>query len=303
MNNIILIFVYIAAGLLLQKVKWFPTTTYKLLNKLVIYFCLPALALFYIPKIHWNNQLLYPIGVAWIGFAGAYLLFGFLGAKYGWSKKLTGCLILTAGLGNTSFLGFPIIQALYGDEGMKTAILVDQPGSFVVLSTLGILVATLYSKGEQSGGQIVKKILLFPPFLTFALACVLNIYGYDFQDWIQRLLQFVGSGVTPLALISVGLQLRFETKSQHWRFLGIGLVYKLILMPAIIYILYVLVFNQSSKIIEVAIMEAAMAPMITASILASSHGLKPRLSSMMIGFGIPISFITLIFWYFVVQFM
>jgi hypothetical protein len=28
-----------------------------------------------------------------------------------------------------------------------------------------------------------------------------------------------------------------------------------------------------------------MAPMITACILASTHGLKPRLSSMMIGFG------------------
>jgi hypothetical protein len=28
----------------------------------------------------------------------------------------------------------------------KTAILVDQPGSFVVLSTLGILVATIYSR-------------------------------------------------------------------------------------------------------------------------------------------------------------
>jgi hypothetical protein len=35
--------------------------------------------------------------------------------------------------------------------------------------------------------------------------------------------------------------------------------------------------------------------MITASILATTHGLKPRLSSMMIGFGIPISFITLAF--------
>jgi hypothetical protein len=31
--------------------------------------------------------------------------------------------------------------------------------------------------------------------------------------------------------------------------------------------------------IEVAIMESAMAPMITASILATTHGLKPRLSS------------------------
>jgi predicted permease len=43
--------------------------------------------------------------------------------------------------------------------------------------------------------------------------------------------------------------------------------------------------------------------MITASILASSYGLKPKLSSMMIGFGIPISFITLIFWYFVLNYI
>jgi predicted permease len=55
------------------------------------------------------------------------------------------------------------------------------------------------------------------------------------------------------------------------------------------------ILNQNFKMIEVAIMESAMAPMITASILATTHGLKPRLSSMMIGFGIPISFITLAF--------
>jgi predicted permease len=91
----------------------------------------------------------------------------------------------------------------------------------------------------------------------------------------------------PLALVSVGLQLRFES-SQHWQFWGF-LLYKLILTPAIIYLLYVVILNQNSKMIEVAIMESAMAPMITASILATTHGLKPRLSSMMIGFGISIS--------------
>lgn len=162
MINILLIFIYLFIGLVLQRVKYFPTDSYKLLNKIVIYICLPALALYFIPKIHWNNQLLFPIGVAWITFGFSFVFFRFLGKKYKWSKKLTGCLIITAGLGNTSFLGFPIIQALYGADGMKTAILVDQPGSFVVLSTLGILVATLYSKGEQSSSQIVKKIMFFP---------------------------------------------------------------------------------------------------------------------------------------------
>lgn len=303
MTNFILIFFYLILGIVLQRVKRFPTTTYKVLNKIVIYVCLPALALYFIPKIHWNNQLLFPIGVAWIGFVVSFLLFHFLGKKYGWSKKLTGCLILTAGLGNTSFLGFPIIEALYGQEGMKTAILVDQPGTFVVLSTLGILVATMYSKGEPNGFHIFKKIMLFPPFITFILACLMNVFNFDFHEWIQFILQKVGSGVTPLALVSVGLQLRFESRSQHWRFLGLGLLYKLILTPALIYVLYVLILNQNAKAMEVAIMESAMAPMITASILATTHGLKPRLSSMMIGFGIPISFITLAFWYFFLRFI
>ena len=303
MTNFILIFLYLILGIVLQRVKRFPTTTYKVLNKIVIYVCLPALALYFIPKIHWNNQLLFPIGVAWIGFVVSFLLFHFLGKKYGWSKKLTGCLILTAGLGNTSFLGFPIIEALYGQEGMKTAILVDQPGTFVVLSTLGILVATMYSKGEPNGFHIFKKIMLFPPFITFILACLMNVFNFDFHEWIQFILQKVGSGVTPLALVSVGLQLRFESRSQHWRFLGLGLLYKLILTPALIYVLYVLILNQNAKAMEVAIMESAMAPMITASILATTHGLKPRLSSMMIGFGIPISFITLAFWYFFLRFI
>lgn len=303
MFNFVLIFVFLLLGIVLQNVKQFPKNTYKILNRVVIYICLPALALYYIPKIKWSNDLLFPISVAWIGFIVSYLLFSFLGKKFGWSKKLIGCLIITAGLGNTSFLGFPIIQALYGEEGMKTAILVDQPGSFVVLSTLGILVATLFSSGSPNGFHIAKKILFFPPFITFLLACVMNILGFDFHQYVEFVLQKIGSTMTPMAMLSVGLQLRFDRKSQHWRFLGLGLLYKLVITPAMFYLLYVVLLQQHTKSIQVAIMESAMAPMITACILASSHGLKPRLSSMMIGFGIPISFITLSFWYFIVQFI
>jgi predicted permease len=97
--------------------------------------------------------------VAWIGFV-AFYCFCFLGKKYGWSK-IDWLLNLNCRAGNTSFLGFPIIEALYGQEGMKTAILVDQPGTFVVLSTLGIIVATMYSKGEPNSIQIFKKIIFF----------------------------------------------------------------------------------------------------------------------------------------------
>lgn len=303
MSNFILIFVFISAGLILQNIKGFPVHIYKTLNKIVIYLCLPALALYFIPKIEWSTELLFPIGAAWISFVVAFFLFSILGKKYGWSNKLIGCLILTAGLSNTSFLGYPIIEALYGKQGLKTAILVDQPGSFVVISTLGVFVAAFYSKGSPDAQAITKKILLFPPFITFVIACFMNVFGYDFDGNLQFAFQKLGSLVTPLALLSVGLQLRFEKNSRHWRFLTFGLFFKLIITPLLFLVLYVFILKQNSSVIKVTIMEMAMAPMITGSILASTYGLKPRLSSMMIGFGIPVSFVTLAFWYFIMSFI
>lgn len=287
----------------MQRVNWFPTHIYKFLNKVVIYFCLPAITLYHIPKIKWDNELLFPIGAGWLTFILAFVFFHFLGKRLGWSNKLIGCLILTAGLSNSSFLGYPIIEALYGKKGLETAVLVDQPGTFVVVSTLGVFVAAFYSKGSPNAFSIIKKIILFPPFIMFVLACLMNIYDYDLDLDIQSVLLKIGSLVTPLALLSVGLQLNFDKKSQHWRFLRLGLFFKLILVPFVILVLYVFIFKQHSEPIKITIMETAMAPMITGAILASTYGLKPKLSSMMIGFGIPISFATLAIWYFVTSFI
>ncbi len=297
MENIILIFLCLLVGFVLQRVKDFPANSYKTLNLFVIYIALPALSLYYIPKIDLSIKLLYPIGIAWIGFLIAFLFFSLLGKALGWSRKLIGCLTLTAGLGNTSFVGFPIIETLFGKKGLETAIIVDQPGTFVVLSTLAIVVASLYSNKEVSFPILVKKIAFFPPFITFVMACVMNICGFDFSDVMQLVFQKLGATVTPVALLAVGLQLKFDRNSKHWQFLGLGLFFKLMLMPAFFYILYVLLLHQNSEMIQISITESAMAPMITGAILASTYGLKPKLSSMMVGFGIPISFITIAFWH------
>lgn len=301
MENLLLIFICLTLGFFFQKSEDFPPFAYKSLNQFVIYVSLPAMALYYIPKIQMGSQLLFPLGVAWIGFLMSYLFFSSMGRWFGWSRKLTGCLMLTAGLGNTSFLGFPIIQALYGEKGVQTAIIVDQPGTFVVMATFGILTATVYAKGTPNLQTIGRKILFFPPFIAFSFGCLMILLQKDFSAELQSVFQKLGSTVTPVALIAVGLQLKIEKRSKHWRFLFLGLAYKLLLTPAIFFVLYRIVFGARGLTVDVSIMESAMAPMITSAILASSYGLKPKLSSMMIGVGIPLSFVTLAFWYFILN--
>jgi predicted permease len=52
---------FLLLGIVLQHVKWFPNHAYTVLNKIVIYVCLPALALYYISKINWSPNYSIPM--------------------------------------------------------------------------------------------------------------------------------------------------------------------------------------------------------------------------------------------------
>jgi len=303
MSSIILLFLCLFIGIVIQRIPNFPRNTAIVLNQYILFIALPAMALYYLPKIELGWDLLFPASVAWIAFGLSYLLFTFLGKMYNWSKKLIGCLIITAGLGNTSFVGIPVIQALYGDEALKTLIIIDLPGTFVVLSTLGVMVATLFSSQKNNNDSMLKKIFTFPPLIAFLIGFSMAVFNIDFPDFFSTTLKDLAATLSPVALISVGFQLKFKAYSKHFRFLALGLAFQLILLPAVIFALFFLVLGRTDEIAKVCVIEAAMAPMITGAILSSSYGLKPELSNMMVGFGIPISFITIAGWYMLVEYL
>ena len=219
-----------------------------------------------------------------------------------WSKGLIGALIMGAGFGNTSFIGIPVIQAIYGESGIKTVMLVDQPGGFVALSTVGIAVANFYSGGQSSVLEIFKKIIRFPPFIAFTIAVLLNIFSISVPAEIDEVFSKLGATTVPLALVSVGSQLRWQKLDSDSKPLFWGLLFKLILFPAFVFVLYFIILKQRGEMIEISFLESAMAPMITAVIIAIDHQLSPKVSNLMIGIGIPLSFVTLAIWYFVLKY-
>lgn len=301
MSNLILLFLCLVLGIALRRTKLFPENGHIALNAFVINISLSALSLYYIPKISLNSQVLFPVLVPWLNISLAILFFITLGRLFDWSKTIVGALILCAGFGNTSFVGIPVIQALYGEGGLQTVMLVDQPGSFVALSTVGIIVANFYSGEKISAFEIIKKILKFPPFIAFLIAVFINIFEISIPLSLDEVLAKLGATTVPLALVSVGSQLRWQKIDRHYRPLLFGLLFKLILFPACILVLYFLILNQRGEMIEIAFFEAAMGPMVTAAIIASSHQLEPKLCNLMLGIGIPLSLCTLTIWYFVLK--
>jgi len=303
MSNILLVIVSLLIGIALQRVKDFPENAPKTLNGYLIYIVLPAIALLYIPRIAIGTELILPVLVAWIGFFMSWAVFSRIGKIKKWDSGTTGCIIITAGLANTSFIGIPIIEALYGAEGLKIAILIDQPGSFILVSSFAIIVASIYGNKKSRKRDITKSILSFPPFLSFVIALTMNLIGIQAEGVAKSILESFTLTLTPIALISVGLQTKANVSEIKEPALWYGLAFKLIITPLIIFVLYSFVLGESpgdKLIYKVSVLEAAMAPMIAGSIIAISYGLNPKLASLMIGIGIPLSFVTLLGWYLLV---
>jgi malate permease and related proteins len=266
-----------------------------------MYICLPALALLYIPELKISTKIIYPLIVTYIVFGLAILFFIIIGKIFKFEQNTVGALILTAGLCNTSFVGFPVLIALFGEEGLKVGVLIDQAGSFVILATAATVVASVYSHGKIDSKSIAKKILLYPSFIAFILGIVLNIFDYKFEGMLKELLDKAGSPMAFLALISVGLQLRVSLKDLPVKELVTGLSFKLIIAPLVIYILFFVLLKASGLDVQVSLIEIAMPPMVMGSVLATSFNLNPKLANLMVGIGIPLSLVTLAFWYYIIK--
>ena len=303
MSNLILLFVCLIIGIVLKKSKIIPDNFHTSLNAFVINISLSAFSLYYISKIELNSSVIYPVLVVWIGIFAAILFFAGLGKIFGWKTSLIGALIMCAGFGNTSFVGIPLIQAMYGEEGLKTVMLVDQPG-FVALSTVGILVANFYSGSKDSLLKHLSKILKFPPFIAFVVALLLNLFSIEIPKDFDEVLMKLGATTVPLALVSVGSQMQWKKIEKKEGFhLFIGLLFKLVLLPLIILVIYKYIFHQNGDVIDICILEAAMAPMITAAIIASAHDLEPKFCNLMVAVGIPLSILTVGIWHLLLPFL
>ncbi|MEN9448120.1 MAG: hypothetical protein RJA25_1410 [Bacteroidota bacterium] len=284
-------------GIIVKYFQILPKDTARQINKFILNVPLPALVLVKIPFLEMSKEVVFPIASAWIVFLGSVIFAYFICKYFKYDKKTMACIILSCGLGNTSFVGYPVLEYFYGGESIRYAILVDQPGSFLLLSTFGILIATSFSSNGFNWKSILLRLIKFPPFLIFIFALFVPkqfISGFTFDA-----LTFLGAWMIPLAILSLGMQFKFNLKEIPWKKLNIGLSYKLIIAPLFIYILYVVILGKEGQIFTVSVMESAMPPMITSSLLAHEYDLDADLANAFPTIGILCSIPTLLLWKFI----
>ncbi|WP_310438722.1 AEC family transporter [Sulfuricurvum sp.] len=284
MEQFVFIITLLLIGILLQKADA-PVDFAKSLNFFVIYVSLPATVLLQVPKIHFDFSALGVILIPWLLLPIVIAIVIAMTRNH--PPHVRAALLLVIPLGNTSFVGIPIIHTLLGEEAIAYVLMYDQFGTFLILSLYGAAVIARYESGTFHKRLIVKKLLLFPPFLFLLFALT---WG-EMPPLTHPYLQILAATLVPLALISVGYSMKFGGGIDYGLFTQ-ALVVKLILMPLIAFGI-LLAMGTDPLALKTAVLESGMPSMITAGALAIAAGFAPALSAALVGYGILAALITL----------
>ena len=282
-------------GVITKKSGKFPHSSGLSANLIIIYLAMPALILCkftpLIKTLDLHGLWWVPLSMPWLNFLIIWLIISFIGKKLKWTHAKTGALILTAGLGNTSFVGFPILEALLTKSAIPIGILADQPGSFLIVSTLGLFVASKFQGTEATKKEMLIKIFSFPPFLAMLFSFLWALVGMQGFTFLSEGLEKISYAMVPLALFGVGFQTDFHWKiiRKRWHPLLIGLSLKLLIIPILFFVFYKRILGLDNFYVHVTVLEAAMATQITSAIVAQEFNLDTELANLMVGLSIPIS--------------
>lgn len=284
--------------MLLRRSNVLPEGSHKGINTWLIYLALPAVSFKYLPHIQWSHNLLLPALSPVVVWLCGWMFVRLYASKTGIDKRTEGGMKLGAGLSNTSFVGFPLIIAFFGEHELGTGIICDQV-TFTLMSTAGVIVAIHSSGiGKLSAGLLLGKLVRFPPFIACVSALILP--RFINLDPLNPLFNQLAATVAPLALFSVGLQLSFTGWQKEWKKIAAVLCYKLVLAPLVILAIFVLM-RWKGAVAQVTLFEAAMPSFVSSAVIAEQYDLNPRLLNLVVGIGIPLSLLTTAAWHYIVQ--
>ncbi len=265
-------------------------------SDVLIQFCIlvafPALILqkLYPLKLHISDISVIAIAAFSIvfGFVAGFLLSRFLKLD----KKSAAVVIMACGLGNTSFVGFPFVEALYGEDAIAYALLFDQFGSFLFLSIAGSLIAAWGAGRDSSIRKLASSVFFFPPFIAILVSLFLKFF--ELPSFILLGADKLAGVLLPLVTIAVGMKIDVRHIKENIKETTAILVVKMGVVPLAV----LAVLPQIGVAAKVSLIEAAMPPMVMVAVFAAKYGLNERLAVSAVALGVFASFGSVLLFYY-----
>lgn len=230
------------------------------------------------------TTVLYTIGVSLV--VGLLALAG--GKLLRLERPTLMALIITAAFGNTGNYGLPLVSFAFGDTALAFATL-NFVTSVVMFNTAGVLVASLGHMDLRTAAAGVFKV---PAVYAVLLAGILNGFQITLPVPLERTVELAANGSIPVMIILLGLELSRVQWAHSFPTIGLSAGLRLLAGPAVGFLL-ALLFGFQGPVRQGNVIESAMPPAVTNTVLAAEYGLDTSLVTAMVFLGTILSPLTL----------
>jgi predicted permease len=274
----------------------FATRLRTLLNRLVLWVTMPALVFQTVHAAPLGPDIVRAPAAAIAGMAGTALVAWVLLARLYGHTPATGGLVLAASAGSVSFLGIPLVRALFGPHETQVAVY------FAVLNVpLALISGAVISSRIRDGtsaprrprpgavcGQGLRQLCTMPA--TWALACGLVLHGTDLPVGASRLLQLLTATVAPTTMFALGLGLHFERSLAPFRMAMPAVVIKLAISPLVVFV-SAWVVGLSGLPLAIVSLQGAMPTQVLSVVIAERYRLDSRLVGLTLALDTTLAFL------------
>jgi len=286
----------VGIGALCRRFRLLPESAPAALDRFAIVVCLPAFAIVRLQDVVLSRDMVTPVAVAWAQLIVAAALVIEIGRWRGWSDRTVGTLLLVVPLANTSFVGLPLVESLLGADRVAPAVLYDQLGTFLALTTYGSFIAARYGESTSSdpdAAGIARTVVTFPPFL--GMVAGLALHSVTLPDAVAEVLGRLGGALVPIVLVSIGMRIALPRSVRILEPAAVALTIRLVLIPALVFA-FTAAIGGHGPTWDAVRLESAMPPMISAGVMATDAGLDEELVGAVVGVGLLIGLGTVWAW-------
>ncbi|MBN2544146.1 MAG: AEC family transporter [Spirochaetes bacterium] len=213
MTNINLSFlislIIIALGFTAKKTGIVKETDGEGISRIVFNFTLPAVVISTFGNIKIDYSILFlPLICVLYGLLMTFLaLFVFRKMQ----KKEKGTLVMLSAAFNIGLFAYPLVEMIWGQEGLKHFGMFDMGNAFIVFGS-NFIIASIFAQGEAKIDfkKLVLKVLSSIPFLAYIMSLTLAILQVPIPAFFLDITKVIAKANMPLCLLLLGIYLSFD---------------------------------------------------------------------------------------------
>ena len=274
------IFVMMAAGFIVRRIKLLGKEAERVLTDLVLYLILPCNILVSFQGSHgalgagdYLAILLISAGIQLLSLA--YGRFAFRKETPDRRVNLSYAMICS----NAGFLGNPVAEGVFGAPGLMLASIYLIPQRIMMWSE-GL---ALYS-GVSDKKATLKRVVTHPCVVACALGIAFMACGFTLPELILSPIQQIGRCNTSLTMLLIGMILsEIDLKHLVDRTIAVFTLHRLIIMPLIVWFAC-LALSVNKTVTGVSVLLAAMPAGATTTMLSAKYNRDPQFATKLVIF-------------------